>query len=138
MADNVTLTTSTVGNAIRSMHKQINDAIKSLSKLDSENQVRLANLRNGIEKYSENGTNDNQGQNLSIGKEVNSRENLSVDINNQYTELVHLNTELLSYQQNWKQFKMNYLLYLRKCHRYMGKWKKCVILGSKIRKLMQH
>lgn len=99
MADNVTLTTSTVGNAIRSMHKQINDAIKSLSKLDSENQVRLANLRNGIEKYSENGTNDNQGQNLSIGKEVNSRENLSVDINNQYTELVHLNTELLSYQQ---------------------------------------
>ena len=92
MADNVTLTTSTVGNAIRSMHKQINDAIKSLSKLDSENQVRLANLRNGIEKYSENGTNDNQGQNLSIGKEVNSRENLSVDINNQYTEL-------LSYQQ---------------------------------------
>lgn len=35
MADNVTLTTSTVGNAIKSMHKQINDAIKSLSKLDS-------------------------------------------------------------------------------------------------------
>lgn len=99
IADNVTLTTSTVGNVIRSMHKQINDAIKSLSKLDSENQARLANLRNGIEKYSENGTNDNQGQNLSIGKEVNSRENLSVDINNQYTELVHLNTELLSYQQ---------------------------------------
>lgn len=99
MADNVTLTTSTVGNAIKSMHKQINDAIKSLSKLDSENQARLMNLRNDLGKYAANTTNDGQERKSSIGKEIDSRDDLSVNISDQYNELAQLNAELLSYQQ---------------------------------------
>ncbi len=99
MADNVTLTTSTVGNVIRSMHKQINDAIKSLSKLDSENQARLMNLRNDLGKYTENTTDDGQERKSSIGKEIDSRDDLSVNISDQYNELAQLNAELLSYQQ---------------------------------------
>ena len=99
MADNVTLTTSTVGNAIKSMHKQINDAIKSLSKLDSENQARLMNLRNDLGKYTANTTNDGQERKSSIGKEIDSRDDLSVNISDQYNELAQLNAELLSYQQ---------------------------------------
>lgn len=99
MADNVTLTTSTVGKAIKGMHKQINDAIKSLHKLDAQNKARLANLRSDLEKHSENGTSNGSGKISSISKEMDSREILSNDIDNQYNKLMQLNEELLFYKQ---------------------------------------
>lgn len=109
MADKAGLTANVMGNAIKEMHKQISDAIISLNKLDSENQERLANLRNKMGEFStkpeagktsDNGTRgDVLTQKGSVQSELNSRENLSVDTEEQQKILAELNNELLTYQK---------------------------------------
>lgn len=98
MADNASLNANVVVDAIKSMHKQIDDAMISLHSLDAENQARLTGLRNELDNpdNGESGESDND----SIRKEIESRENLSMDIDKQSNELTQLNAELQSYQEN--------------------------------------
>ena len=99
MADKVSFTTDIVGKAIKGMQEQIIAAIASLYELDSENQSRLAGLRKDFGESLDKDSSDEQKQKTSVGKEIDSRENLSEDINNQSKELAQLNAELLDYQQ---------------------------------------
>lgn len=99
MADKVSFTTDIVGKAIQGMQEQIIAAIASLYELDSENQSRLAGLRKDFGESLDKDSSDEQNQKTSVSKEIDSRENLSEDINNQSKELAQLNAELLDYQQ---------------------------------------
>lgn len=95
MADDANTSADIVENAIKNMQEQINIAISSLSKLNAENQVRLTNLQNESGKS----TGEEGARKEPISKEISSRENLSADINNQFKELVQLNTELSNFKQ---------------------------------------
>lgn len=96
MADSVNLEASIITNALKDMHRQINSAINSLSKVESENQVRLGHLRNTSVRTTENKMSNAES---SVQTEIISRENLSIDISDQFKTLVQINEELSNYQQ---------------------------------------
>lgn len=95
MANNVSLNANVVVDAIKSMHKQIDDAMVSLHCLDSENQAKLTGLRNEMANSEKS-----ESEQDSTREEIESREVLSVDINKQSNELTQLNGELQNYQEN--------------------------------------
>lgn len=95
MANNVSLNANVVVDAIKSMHKQIDDAMVSLHCLDSENQAKLTGLRDEIANSEKS-----ESEQDSTCEEIESREVLSVDINKQSNELTQLNAELQNYQEN--------------------------------------
>lgn len=95
MANNVSLNANVVVDAIKSMHKQIDDAMVSLHCLDSENQAKLTGLRDEIANSEKS-----ESKQDSTREEIESREVLSVDIKKQSNELTQLNAELQNYQEN--------------------------------------
>ena len=99
MAGNMGKTANIVGTVIKKMQEQIITAIASLQELDSKNQDRLTNLHKELGKSLDKDNGDGQDKKSSIASEIDSRGNLSTDINNQSNELAQLNLQLLDYQQ---------------------------------------
>lgn len=105
MTDKFSLNADVIGKIVKDMQARINSAILSLHKLDTENQSRLEGLQKNLSESKENKNADGVSQKLSVANEVNSRESLSEDINNQSKELERLNAELLDYQQKLEDAK---------------------------------
>lgn len=99
MAGNIGRAANLVEVVIKKMQEQIIAAITSLQELDSKNQARLANLHKELGKSLDKDNGDGQDKKSSIGKEIDSRENLSTDINDQSNGLAQLNMQLQDYQQ---------------------------------------
>lgn len=99
MAGNIGRAANLVEIVIKKMQEQIIAAITSLQELDSKNQARLANLHKELGKSLDKDNGDGQDKKSSIGKEIDSRENLSTDINDQSNGLAQLNMQLQDYQQ---------------------------------------
>nr|DAX65779.1 MAG TPA: Tape measure domain protein [Caudoviricetes sp.] len=99
MADKISLNVDVVGKIVKDMHEQVKTAISSLYELDAENQSRLEGLRKNLSDSKNDKSLEEGNPELSVGNEINSRENLSEDITNQSKELAQLNAELVDYQQ---------------------------------------
>lgn len=109
MTDNISLNADVVGKIVKDMHQQVRTAIASLCKLDAENQLRLEGLRKSLSDSKDYRNTEGENPGLSVGNEINSRENLSEDITNQSKELANLNTELADYQQKLEAAKKELL-----------------------------
>lgn len=109
MTDNISLNADVVGKIVKDMHQQVRTAIASLCKLDAENQLRLEGLRKSLSDSKDYRNTEGENPGLSVGNEINSRENLSEDITNQSKELAKLNTELADYQQTLEAAKKELL-----------------------------
>lgn len=109
MTDNISLNADVVGKIVKDMHQQVRTAIASLCKLDAENQLRLEGLRKSLSDSKDYRNTEGENPGLSVGNEINSRENLSEDIRNQSKELANLNTELADYQQKLEAAKKELL-----------------------------
>lgn len=94
MADSAGLTAHFMGSMVADMHLQINDAIASLTKIDLGNQLQLSKLQKASAKNDDGILSSGYSQNEAIQAETNARESLSVDIQNQYSELAQLNEQL--------------------------------------------
>lgn len=96
MTDKVSFNTNVIEKVIKSMLGQINEAIKSLRKLDIENQLYLTNLQKQLMQFSEKATGKSLSQKLSISLEIDLRKSFSEDIINQSNELIALQIEIAS------------------------------------------
>lgn len=104
MADSAGVTTSVVGEYVKDMCRQVDNAINTLDKIGLENQLRLSKLsadsKNSTFGNDESIHDDPFASSISdedsLRMEISSRENLSEDIDKQHAELIQLKTELLS------------------------------------------
>lgn len=105
MTDKVSFNTNVIEKVIKSMLGQINEAIKSLRKLDVENQLYLTNLQKELMKFSEKATGKSLSQKLSISLEIDLRKSFSEDIINQSNELIALQIEIASVCEQMEQMQ---------------------------------
>lgn len=105
MTDKVSFNTNVIEKVIKSMLGQINEAIKSLRKLDIENQLYLTNLQKQLMQFSEKATGKSLSQKLSISLEIDLRKSFSEDIINQSNELIALQIEIASVCEQMEQMQ---------------------------------
>lgn len=105
MTDKVSFNANAIEKVIKSMLGQINEAIKSLRKLDIENQLYLTNLEKELMQFSEKATGKSLSQKLSISLEIDLRKSFSEDIINQSNELIALQIEIASVCEQMEQMQ---------------------------------